>query len=62
MMRTIRCRARCTRGPEVWKIPQRSALGLAGITEIAGLMTTILDPDVATAEELAFVYAERWEI
>jgi hypothetical protein len=26
------------------------------------LLTTILDPDVASAEELALVYAERWEI
>jgi hypothetical protein len=26
------------------------------------LLTTILDPDVAPAEELALVYAERWEI
>ena len=26
------------------------------------LLTTILEPDVASAEELALVYAERWEI
>ena len=36
--------------------------GVAGAEPIYRLVTTILDPDQAPAEELAALYHERWEI
>lgn len=36
--------------------------GIAGAEPIYRLLTTILDPDRATARELAALYHERWEI
>jgi IS4 transposase len=37
-------------------------LGLKEAEPIYRLITTILDPDQASAEELAALYHERWEI
>jgi hypothetical protein len=44
------------------RVVEYQLVGIAGAEPLYRLVTTLLDPDVAPAEELAALYHERWEI
>jgi hypothetical protein len=46
----------------VVRVVDYTLVGLAEVEPVYRLITTILDPDQAPAEELAALYQERWEI
>src|ERR1035437_4749702 len=59
--RTDKDRRRGTNGIRV-RVIEYTLDGVAGAEPIYRLLTSILDPDQAPAEELAALYHERWEI